>query len=143
MSPSDYETINRKVGRICEDLARLEKEKNLSLEEYLTDYDKQLIIERLLEKIVGRILDINYHILSKEFKILPDDYGKSFEKLGRNMNIDVSFIDEIKKSAGTRNALVHEYDDLDLTRVYSAFQKSLTQVPKYLDLILKRLDERK
>lgn len=61
MTPLDRQLITRKAKLIEQDLEKLAQEKPKSLNEYLKSLDLQLKIERLLEKIVGRVIDINYH----------------------------------------------------------------------------------
>jgi len=58
MPKVDIQLIRRKVKLLEADLAALRKYRNVSLEEYLKNQETQLIVERLLEKITGRLIDI-------------------------------------------------------------------------------------
>lgn len=135
----DIQLITRKVKLINEDLAKLKNYKDLSLSEYLNSDDKQMIIERLLEKIIGRIIDINYHILREEYEIIPEDYYKSFIEIGKKKIVTSEFAEEIAKSTGLRNALAHEYEEIDPKMVYDAIEKAITQIPQYLNKLTKFL----
>lgn len=108
----------------------------LNLDQYLNDRNTQLIIERLLEKVVGRVVDINYHILRNEYEIMPSDYRDSFFQISKNVKFDENFIQEISRMAGLRNALAHEYSDIDQVKVYESINKALTQVSVYLKKLL-------
>ena len=126
----------RKAKLIEEDLAKLKEFESVTLDKYIESIEIRLQVERLLERIIGRILDINYHVLKEEFGFVPQDYYKSFIQLGEKGVIDTEFAEEIAVSTGLRNALAHEYDAIDDTQVYSAIKKCLSQVPKYLEIML-------
>lgn len=128
----DKELLIRKMKLVEEDLAVLKNYRELSLEDYLEDNESKLAVERLLEKITGRLIDINYHTLREEYEIMPEDYYSSFIDMGKNRVIDEDFANEIAKSAGLRNALAHEYEEIDQKMVYEAMQKAVIQVPVYL-----------
>jgi len=135
----DIELITRKIKFINEDLKNLSLFKNCSLSDYLKDDLKKAAIERILEKIINRIIDINYHILKEEYETMPEDYYNSFIDLGKKMVIPPSFAKEIAESTGLRNALAHEYETIDDKKVYESIKIALVQVPKYLKLIVKFL----
>ena len=113
MSPIDKQLIIRKAKLIEEDLSKLKEFENVSLSKYIDSLEIRLQVERLLERIVGRIIDINYHILKEDFNIMPSEYYKSFTLLGEREVIDKDFATEIAESTGLRNALAHEYDAID------------------------------
>lgn len=142
MSPIDKQLIERKIKLIENDLAGLKKYQDISLKEYLKNYETQLVVERLLEKITGRLIDLNYHLLKEEFKYLPEDYYDSFVEIGKRKVVTPEFAGEIAKSAGLRNALAHEYDKIDASLIHKAIATSLTQIPKYLKTILQFIENR-
>jgi len=61
----DKNFIIRKVKLIHEELSHLEELSNFSVEEIAADYKKTAIVERLLEKIITRAIDINQHIIAE------------------------------------------------------------------------------
>lgn len=136
MPKIDIDVIRRKAKLIEADLARLKKYKDLSLSEYLADENTQLIVERLLEKITGRTIDLNYHILKEEYEIMPQDYYDSFIQIGKNIIITEELSKEMANMAGLRNALAHEYDKIDQNLVYKSLKLALVQIPNYLKIVL-------
>lgn len=136
MPKVDVELILRKIKLLEEDLTQLKNYKDKKIEEYLNDNEVQLIVERLLEKITGRLIDINYHILREEYEILPEDYYSSFIEMGKNKIMSPAFAKEVAKSAGLRNALAHEYEKIDQSLVFKAIGTALTQVPQYLQKVI-------
>lgn len=141
MSPIDKQLIIRKIKLIEEDLNKLRDFENITIEKYMESFEIRLQVERLLERIVGRMLDINYHILKEDFNIIPNDYFKSFIQLGEKGVLTSEFAENLAESTGLRNALAHEYDTIDDSLVYASIKKSLTQVPKYLNQILDKYSD--
>jgi len=136
MSPIDRQLITRKAGLVQKDLAKLEKYKGVSLSEYEKSDEVQLAVERLIERIVSRMIDINYHVLKEEFNLMPTDYHDSFIELGAKEVLPREFSQELAKSAGLRNALAHEYDQIDHKSVHASIVIALSEVPRHLKSIL-------
>lgn len=136
MSRIDIDLVLKKMELLRKDLHNLEKFQSLTFSEFIEDDIKRASIERFLERITGRLIDINYHILREEYEILPEDYYSSFIYMGKQKIIPESLALEISKSAGLRNALAHEYDKVDDQKIYNSINMALTEVPKYLQKIL-------
>src|SRR3989344_5414993 len=102
MPKIDIDIIRRKIKLIESDLAKLKKYEDLSLPEYLKDELKQLVVERLLEKITGRTIDLNYHILKEEYEIMPQDYYNSFIEIGKTKLISEDLAKQMAAMAGLR-----------------------------------------
>ncbi len=117
-------------------MSQLRQYAKLSEEQYLSDKTAQLAVERLLERIVGRLLDINYHLLKEQTASLPQDYFDSFLALSKEGIVSEELSRRVAKSAGLRNVLAHEYDAIDERQVYAAIKFALTDVPEYLRAIL-------
>lgn len=132
----DLDLINRKLGLIQADLSLLKNYKDIDLEEYISDDNAQLSVERLLERISGRVIDLNYHILKSEYEIVPVDYYSSFMEIAKNKIIDEEFAQEIAKMTGLRNALAHDYDKLDQSKIHSSIGLVLLHVPTYMKKVL-------
>ena len=139
MSPLSSQTITRKIMLIEQELDRLQKFANMPEAEYLDSYEHQYLSERMLEKIISRMIDINFHILKQNNNILPSDYYESFIQMARNGHIPADLADQLKHAAGLRNALAHEYNGIDSQLIYQGIHQILTHVPTYLHHIQKTL----
>lgn len=139
MPKVDVELLRRKIKLLEEDLAKLKDYREMSLEEYLKNQETQLVVERLLEKITGRLIDINYHVLKEEYEIMPEDYYNSFIEMGENKVVSEEFAKEIAKSVGLRNALAHEYEEINQKLVFESIELALVQIPRYLQKIMNLL----
>lgn len=136
MNPVDKQIIVRKSKMILDDLELLGKYAKMTKDEYLESYEKQLVVERLLERILTRVIDINYHILSNKHKIVPSDYTESFVKMEKEGEIDKELLEQMKPAAGLRNVLAHEYDEIDAGQVYDGMQEVVKYVRLYLEQVV-------
>ena len=71
--PPNVNFVQRKIKLIQEDLAVLDKLSRYSFEEISKDYIKFSALERILEKIIMRAIDVNQHLIS--------EIGKGEEKI--------------------------------------------------------------
>ncbi len=69
-----------------------------------------MIAERLLERIIGRMIDVNYHILTEHEGVPPKDFHESFTQLARVGVLPAELAHALAPAAGLRNRLAHEYN---------------------------------
>lgn len=106
---------------------------------------KEAALERTLEKIIMRAIDVNQHIiaeLASKNTVVPKDYKETFSGLVEFKIFSKEFADEISKSVGTRNALAHEYDELDYSMIYSSMKDCLKDYHQYCQYILDFLEKK-
>lgn len=139
MSPLDKQLIHRKTKLIEEDLQKLVPYQKLGEENYGTDEMAQLAVERLMERIIGRLIDANYHLLKEKFGTLPIDYFDSFMRLAKEGIVPHDLARSVAKCVGLRNILAHEYDTINPAKVYQAINDALRGVPQYLQAILSQI----
>jgi uncharacterized protein YutE (UPF0331/DUF86 family) len=136
----DRELVTRKLALITADLQALVPLAAKTLDEFLASDTDEVLVERYLERIVGRMLDVNYHLLVESGQRPPKDYYESFTQLAKVGALSAAFATRIAACAGLRNRLVHEYDDIDPERVHEAASTALKDVPEYLRLIRRFAD---
>ena len=141
--PIDKILINRKITLIAEDLLNLKSISKLDYSGYINDYKNEILAERYLERIIGRMIDINYHIIVERAFPPPKDYYASFIQLGKLKILPVKLAEKLSKSAGLRNRLAHEYNGIDEKKVYQAVKECFADIPKYLKLIEKFITRKK
>ena len=137
----DAKIIKRKIILIERDLKKLKKIQLVPYKDYIKDSDLGDLAERNLERIIGRLIDINYHILSQEKEIMPNDYYSSFIEMGKQGYLPDNLAESMANSAGLRNRLAHEYDEIDGKKVYEAAGRAIKEVPKYLAAVLGKVDK--
>jgi uncharacterized protein YutE (UPF0331/DUF86 family) len=136
----DRELVIRKMVLIAGDLDRLARIAARPLTDYLASDTDELVVERMLERMIGRMIDINYHLLVETGEPPPADYYESFVKLGRLGVLDRDFAIRIASCAGLRNRIAHEYDEIEPEKVYEALRAALTDIPRYLGRVRDSLD---
>ena len=134
--------ITRKIKLIQEELSRLEALSKCSFAEIAEDFIKLYSVERALEKIIMRAIDINQHIIAETGK--GDEKVKGYEDTfyvlsGMGVYTE-SFAKEIAPSAGLRNRLVHEYNDTKDEIIYEYVKDAITQYTRYCRHILKFIE---
>jgi len=87
------------------------------------------------------MIDINYHLLTESGQPPPPDYHASFVQLGGLGVLDAAFARRIAASAGLRNRIVHEYDEIDHQRVFDALTVAIVDIPAYLAAVTRFLDK--
>lgn len=135
----DRALITRKLTLIAKDLKAIERLARLSFEAYLADPQIEIVAERYLERIIGRMIDINYHLVTEQGQAPPADYFSSFVELGRLGVLKPDAARALAQAAGLRNRLVHEYDVIDERKVYEGLRQAVRDVPAYLRAITDRL----
>jgi uncharacterized protein YutE (UPF0331/DUF86 family) len=127
----DAELVTRKLLLIHTDLDRLQSIHAHGLDAYLANHMEQAVVERLLERIITRMIDVNYHLITANGHPPPSDYHASFQQLGSIGVLDSGFAARIARAAGLRNRLVHDYDDLDQRLLFGALLDAVDDVPTY------------
>lgn len=136
----DEKLVKEKISLIQKDLAELSRFKNLSFEEIAQNYDTHKIVERILEVVINEAIDINQHLIVEAGRgDLPFDFRESFLRLSEIGVYPKNFAQEISKSVGLRNILVHQYRELDEQIFYQSIKDCLSQYVKYCDYIRKFL----
>lgn len=135
----DPALVIRKINLISEDLQELNVFSCKGLEEYLASRVDEVLAERYLERVIGRMIDINYHLITEAGHAPPSDYHQSFTQLGRFGILPPDLALQIAACAGLRNRIVHEYDEIDPRKVYEGLQAAVRDIPKYLATILEYL----
>lgn len=130
--------VNRKVSLIQNDLIKLSELSNYSLDEVVQDFLKATTVERLLERIINRAIDINQHIVAEVVNNgePPRDYTETFLKLAEFGVYPKEFAEKISKSVATRNILAHDYDKVDYSLIYESIKDCLGDYTAYCDYIL-------
>ena len=111
------EFVRRKLQLIADDLGRLLLFKDETLASLIADDIKLAAVERMIERIVMRAIDVNEHLISElatgeraSTRLTFRDTFLMLADLGVYPN---DFAERIARSAGLRNILVHDYNDVD------------------------------
>ena len=128
----DPTLVIRKINLIAQDLNELVSLSGKGLAEYLASPVDEVLAERYLERVIGRMIDINYHLITESGHPPPTDYYESFLQLAKLNLLPPDLARQIAACAGLRNRIVHEYDEIDPRRVYEGLQAAVRDIPPYL-----------
>jgi uncharacterized protein YutE (UPF0331/DUF86 family) len=128
----DRELVTRKLALILDDLRAATPLAQKPLDDYLATGRDEVLAERYLERMIGRMIDVNYHLIVDAGHAPPRDYYQSFTKLGPLGVLPAVFATQLAACAGLRNRIVHEYDEIDPRRVYEGLQTAVRDIPEYL-----------
>jgi len=141
----DKEFIEEKINLITRDLARLKIFSGMSFSDVSKDFMKYSALKNIMMEIIGRAIDINEHLIS-ELAVSemdsPKEYRQTFLLIGELNVLPKDFAKEVSKSAGFRNAIVHEYNNLDREIVYKSIDEAIDQYAKYCQHILDFLEKK-
>jgi len=128
--------VHQKLKLILADIQRLKLMlEQKSYEQLVADEATSSLAERRLERVVNRAIDINLHLLRSVGAPPPTDYTRSFLDLASAHILTPELAQAIAPCIGTRNILVHEYDDLDTIQFFSSLQDAVRLFPEYTQAI--------
>lgn len=131
--------IRRKIDLIQNELTYLIPLKDYTFEELSKDFMNQAAVERILERVINRAIDINQHLIAElsDLKTEPPlDYKETFLRLTDFEIYNKDFAENISRSVGTRNKLAHEYDKINKEKIYTSVHDCLEDYTKYCEHIL-------
>ena len=131
----DPALVTRKLLLVAADLDALRPVADRGEVAYLGNPVEQAFVERYLERLIGRMIDMNYHLITGAGQPPPSDYYVSFVRLGDLGVLEPAFARDIARAAGLRNRIVHEYDGLDPVKVFAALTAALRDIPRYLEQV--------
>lgn len=123
------------MALILDDMTEVERLAQVDRSEFLGDTVHQLVAERLLERIIGRMIDINYHIVTEQDGVPPRDFHHSFTKLAKLGVLPTELAETLAPAAGLRNRLANEYNQIDHRKIHEALGDVVTNVPRYLEAV--------
>lgn len=117
--------ILSKLLKIKKYIQELKTFSNITFEEYKRDFIKKRAVERLILLLVEVATDINSYVIVEIGKNPPTDYYDSFIKAIEIGLISKQLGEKLAPSAGLRNRLVHEYDEIKDDIVHSSINDAI------------------
>ncbi len=131
----DKNLINRKIVLISKDFEEIKRLSEMSYSDFISNPINEVLAERYLERVIGRMIDINYHLITEMGMPPPPDYFQSFTELSKLKVYPQKFGREIAKCAGLRNRIVHEYNSIDAKKIHEGLKFAKEEIPKYLNYV--------
>jgi uncharacterized protein YutE (UPF0331/DUF86 family) len=139
------EFVRRKLQLITDDLGQLATFRDISHQELVTDPIRLAAVERMIERIVLRAIDVNEHVIATsatgaEERTTRLTYRETFLRLADYDVYSHEFATLIAASAGLRNILVHEYNDIDHRILHASIRTALHEYADYVTAVSAWLD---
>jgi uncharacterized protein YutE (UPF0331/DUF86 family) len=139
------EFVERKLQLMIDDLGQLLTFRDTPYGDLVADPIRLAAVERIVERMVQRAIDVNEHLIStlstgEEARTTRVTYRETFLRLADLGVYDVDFAQRIARSAGLRNILVHEYNDIDHRILHQAIPGALEQYHAYVNAVRAFLD---
>lgn len=131
----NQDIVKAKISHIEKNLQRLAEKQNITFEEFKRNVDAQDIILHNLQLAVQGCIDIASHVISNEGWTVPDTLLGLFDILMKHKIISAELSDRLKKMAGFRNIIVHEYGTIDLHKVHKIIRQDIGDIRLFLKRI--------
>jgi uncharacterized protein YutE (UPF0331/DUF86 family) len=135
----DPDLVLTKAGSVRRHLNRVAEKRNVDLDSFLNDIDRQESILFNIQTAVQNCIDIAAHIISEEGFGVPGSTTEMFYLLEKNGYLDNDLTRKMVKAVGFRNLIVHEYGKIELAQVYQIAQKDINDLNDYLKSIISEL----
>jgi len=86
---------------------------------------KHYEIERILELLIMTASDIVFHLITDKGEPVPSSYKAAFLRAGELGIIGNKLSKNLALSAGLRNILVHEYEEIDYKIVHQSIPSAI------------------
>ncbi|OGI16802.1 MAG: hypothetical protein A3J63_02015 [Candidatus Moranbacteria bacterium RIFCSPHIGHO2_02_FULL_40_12b] len=139
----DKELIKTKIELIQRDLERLQELKAYTIDEISGDFYKWSTLKLVLVEIIGRAIDVNSHTIAELGDLkekAPETSAETFLRMGEMNILPKDFAQKVSESAGFRNKIVHEYNNLLEDKIYETVEEALAQYTMYCAYILKFIE---
>ena len=126
MSP---EVVRKKLESITKYLNDLIPYKKISFDEFMR---KHYEIERILELLVMTSSDVVFHLITDRGEPAPVSYKAAFLRAGELGIISSKLSKNLALSAGLRNILVHEYEEIDYVIVHKSIPSAIRDFTSFI-----------
>lgn len=131
----NIEVIKQRLNQLSTSLNKIERFKDLSLEEFLQDDIIQDVIEYNLFIAINMMIDIATHIVVDNNIGNPETLGEAFNILNREKYLSDDETKTYRNMVGLRNVLSHEYLKIDKKIIYDILQNNLIDIKKFIIFI--------
>ena len=136
----DKDLILAKASSVKRHIDRVKEKSVADMAIFLQDLDRQESVAFNMHLAIQNCMDIAAHIISEEGLGVPGSAGDMFFLLQENGFISADLSDKMVKAVGFRNLLVHEYQKIDLQRLYETAEKNVDDLMAFLASIFRTLD---
>lgn len=131
----DIEIIAKRIENFLLDFENLKKHKNVTADDIKQNKDLLWILERGIYLLIQNLFDMFAHIIAADFNESWDYYTDIPDILLKHNLISQEEAEQLKKMAGYRNRLSHEYLTLEVNVLIDIVNNRLKDFTKFLSVI--------
>ena len=131
----DVEVIKQRLNQLSTSINKIERFKEISLEEFLKDDIIQDVVEYNLFIAINMMIDIATHIVVDNNMGNPETLGEAFSILNKEKYLNDDEAKIYRNMVGLRNILSHEYLKIDKRIIYSVLKNNLVDIKKFIIFI--------
>jgi len=135
----DKDLVLLKVGRFEKYLDRVRVKSDTDLNTFRTELDRQEITIFNLLQAIQICIDIAAHIVSEEGYGVPGSTSEMFYFLEDNGIVEKALTEKMVRAIGFRNLIAHEYEKIDVERVFRTARENTQDLVVFIQAVLKRL----
>ena len=128
----DVEVIKQRLNQLSTSINKIERFKEISLEEFLKDDIIQDVVEYNLFIAINMMIDIATHIVVDNNMGSPETLGEAFNILNKEKYLNHEETKVYRNMVGLRNILSHEYINIDKRIIYSILKNNLIDIKKFV-----------
>lgn len=128
-----------KAGAVRQNLNRIAEKSEVDLDAFLGDLDRREVVAFNLHRAVENCVDMAALIISEEGLGVPGSASEMFYLLEEEGYLSRDLTEKMIKAVGLRNLIVHEYDKIDLRRLYESIRKDIVDINEFVASIFKKI----
>ena len=132
----DEALLLRNLAELEDYLGQIKEYDDIALEQYMSDWKTQRIVERTLQMMIETCVDIAGHIISDKGYRVPKSYAETFRVLHEENVLGEELCKTMEKMAKFRNIVVHSYDKVDAEIVVKILRNHLDDFWHYRNAII-------
>ena len=127
----DQVILAQKLESLRRCIQRVEEKTPSDVSQLVQDPDVQDILVLNLTRAVQLCVDIGSHVISESDEVAPATMGDVFSTLEKLGAITPGTCQSMRKSVGSRNVAVHNYDVINWEIVFAICQNFLTDFRRF------------
>jgi uncharacterized protein YutE (UPF0331/DUF86 family) len=125
MDMVDRDLIRRKMAELEQYVRQVSEYRDVTVEEYRSDWRTQRVVERTLQMAVETCIDVANHVIADRKLRVPGTYAETFDVLAEAGMLDPALHRVMVRMCGFRNLIVHVYARLEPAKVIRVLQEGL------------------
>ncbi|HZK37416.1 MAG TPA: DUF86 domain-containing protein [Clostridia bacterium] len=131
----NVDVIKKRLNQLSISLNKMERFKDISLDDFLRDDIIQDVVEYNLFIAINMIIDIATHIVVDNNMGNPETFGEAFVILNKEKYLNDDETGVYVNMVGLRNILSHEYISINKNIIYDILKNKLVDIKRFIIFI--------